>query len=218
MSVNERKTWEREQRKNRIIDIAQRVFFQQGAENATFQEIANAAGYHKRTLYLYFKDKDELFLAVVLRGLKLLKSMLDKVSSDSESKTGILRKLGEAFFNFSLDHPDYLKLIMLYESNTCIYYKALTPVPDQGFYLEACQKATDSIADIMTDTLAQAIADGSIQTDLTPTQMMLLLWGQVFGVMQIILMRKEHFKDAFGISYHQLFDSFMDQVEKSLTP
>ncbi|MBU2510356.1 TetR/AcrR family transcriptional regulator [bacterium] len=218
MTSEERKAWERKQRETRIIDIAQQVLFEYGYENATILQIAKSAGYNKRTMYLYFKDKEEIFLAVVLRGLEILSSMLRSAIEESKDERNQLRKLGEVFFNFSLEHPEFLRLIMIYESNNCIYHKELKSSTPQGVYLDACQNETDAIADIMTSTLKRAKDNGTIKTELTPVQLMLILWGEVFGVMQIILMRREHFKDAFGISYHQLFEAFMNMVVAAISP
>ena len=53
---------------------------------------------------------------MVLRGLTQLHGILEAASKDQS-----IQGLGKAFFDFSLDHPDYLKLIMVYEANTCVY-------------------------------------------------------------------------------------------------
>lgn len=216
MTTEERKAWERAQKENRIIDIAQEILFEQGYENTTILQIAEAVGYNKRTLYLYFRDKEEIFLGVVLRGLTLLHDMLKQTVNDAQQDKKGLRALGETFFRFSLEHPEYLKLIMLFESNNCIYYKDASVDEDRGRFQQACQAKTDAIADLMTGSIQRAIDEGRVKTELTPVQLMLILWGQVFGVMQIILMRKDHFEDAFGISYTQLFQSFLDTVESGI--
>ncbi len=216
MTSEERKSWERTQRKNRIIDIAQDIFFQNGYEKTTIFQIAEAAGYNKRTLYLYFKDKEEIFLAVVLRGLEILHNWFQHTLNTADDETNKLRKLSEVFFKFSLEHTEYLKLIMIFESNNCVYYEDQPRKEEKDQFQEACQAKTNAIAEIITGSLQKAIDEGSIRTNLTPVQLMLVLWGQVFGVMQIILMRQKHFQDAFGISYHDLFQSFLDMVETGI--
>jgi len=188
--------------------MAEPVFFKKGYDATTIIEIAKASGYNKRSIYLYFKDKEEIFLAVVLRGLTRLYDMLEAVSQSSG-----IRDLGQAFFDFSISCPDCLKLIMVYEASTCVYQgkQYLPPVSDIKIgYRERCQATTDAIAALMTRSLGRAIDKGRIKTSLTPEQLMLILWGQVFGVMQIILMRKKGFEETYGMSYKELFDAFMD--------
>jgi TetR/AcrR family transcriptional regulator len=122
MVTADRKAWEQELRKKRIVDMAEAVFFEKGFAGTTLPAIAGAAGYNKRTLYLYFKDKQDIFLAVVLRGLEGLRGSLKKsLAADLPTGSG-LRKLAAAFFDFSIHHPEYLDLIMVYESRYFIYY------------------------------------------------------------------------------------------------
>ncbi len=208
----DRKAWERKQRENRIIDMAQDIFFKNGYEFTTIIEIAKASGYNKRSIYLYFKDKEDIFLAVVLRGLTQLHKILEKASRDQS-----IQGLGRAFFDFSLDHPDYLKLIMVYEANTCVYDPASLKNAAPGSHKSLCQQETDAIADLITRLLATEIEKKRIKTSLEPAQLMLLLWGQVFGVMQIILMRQVRFQETYGISYEDLFATFMDMTAMALS-
>ncbi|HCY85223.1 MAG TPA: hypothetical protein DHV36_08825 [Desulfobacteraceae bacterium] len=219
MTSEDRKAWERQQRENRIIDMAEPVFFKKGYDATTIIEIADASGYNKRSIYLYFKDKEDIFLAVVLRGLSLLYTEIETASGISGNAPLDLKKLGRAFYDFSLAHPDYLKLIMVYEASTCVYRQdspdGERAEPDT--YKRKCQEKTDALADLMTRCLARAMEDGQIRTDLTPEQLMLILWGQVFGVIQIILMRREGFSDTYGTSYENLFNTFLDMTAKSLT-
>jgi AcrR family transcriptional regulator len=214
MTSEDRKAWEKQQRENRIIDMAEPVFFQNGYAATTIIEIAQASGYNKRSIYLYFKDKEEIFLAVVLRGLTRLYDSLE-----AASKTNDLRAMGQAFFDFSLAHPDYLKLIMVYEANTCVYQAGSSKGDTRlsGPYKKRCQEKTDAMAQLMTQCLAGAIAQGQIETQLTPEQLMLILWGQVFGVIQIILMRRQGFDETYGMSYEDLFSTFLDMTTKALS-
>jgi hypothetical protein len=69
-----------------------------------------------------------------------------------------------------------------------------TASPGTRKYL--CQQTTDAIADLITRRIADEIEKKTIKTALEPAQLMLLLWGQVFGVMQIILMRQVHFHET----------------------
>ncbi|HEY8003809.1 MAG TPA: TetR/AcrR family transcriptional regulator [Phenylobacterium sp.] len=58
---------DRDQRRERILDVAQEVFLEEGFANASMSTIAARLGGSKGTLYNYFKSKDELFRAYVER-------------------------------------------------------------------------------------------------------------------------------------------------------
>ena len=215
MDATDRKAWEKAQRKNRLVDIAEMVFFSKGFDGTTMPMIADAAGYNKRTIYLYFKDKEELFLAVVLRGLKQLHEALHAAVQGTETAGTGLRAFGGAFFDFAMAHPKYLDLMMVYEARNFIYYETVTPTPDEN-YRSACQKVSNDIAQIILDAIVRGIEKQRIQTELTPRQLMLILWGQLFGVMQILRIREKRFDEAFGMSREKLFEHFIELTEKGL--
>ena len=217
MTDADRKAWEQRQRSERIVDKAQAVFFENGYDKTTLPAIAAAAGYNKRTLYLYFKDKDDLFLAVVRRGLKLLRQRLAEAIEGTGSRHGALRRMAEAFFDFASDHPEHLDLIMIYESRYFVYHGDASAAAPAG-YGHACQKASADMARMVTAAIEAGMADGDIRSDLSPRQLMLLLWGQVFGVVKILRMRETNFEAAFGIGRRALFDHFVTMVEGALNP
>ena len=197
--------------------MAEAVFFKYGYDGATLPAIAEAAGYNKRTLYLYFKDKEDLFLAVVLRGLEGLRAALKDALDKAGAIGGGLRELAGAFFTFSVDHPLYLDLIMIYESRYFVYHGG-TACTDPDSHRESCQQVSETIASLVTAAIAVGMDAGRVRNDLTPQQLMLILWGQIVGVMKILHMRREHFDAAFGISREGLFDRFVEMIERGLRP
>jgi AcrR family transcriptional regulator len=215
MKKEERKKWDKDQRTTRIIEIAQELFFTNGFDATTIDEIAHLAGYNKRTLYHYFKDKEELFLAVALNGLKLFNEKLKEAFTYPIEGHTKLYSMGKAFYNFFLRYPDYFNLIMTYEARNCMYYPA-TNNNTMSFYKAECQKIADSDTELIIKAIESSINDGSIKTTLTPKQLMLILWGQVFGITQIIMIRKDYFKQAYGISHEELFETFLIETEKAL--
>lgn len=61
--------------RDRLVDVARQLFARDGVENTTMNDIAKASNKGRRTLYTYFKNKEEVYLAVV-------KSELDKLLED----------------------------------------------------------------------------------------------------------------------------------------
>ncbi|MBI5521340.1 MAG: TetR/AcrR family transcriptional regulator [Desulfarculus sp.] len=88
MGIAERKTRERQQRALQIMDAAKRVFSAKGFGGATMEEIAQAAELSPATLYLYFKNKNELYASLNLRMLTFLRERLDKVAQDASLDSG----------------------------------------------------------------------------------------------------------------------------------
>ena len=64
--------------KAKLVDVARQLFAKMGVENTTMNDIALASKKGRRTLYTYFKSKDEIYLAVVESELDILSDMMKR--------------------------------------------------------------------------------------------------------------------------------------------
>jgi AcrR family transcriptional regulator len=65
----------KEQARRRILDAAQSVFAEKGYHEARMEDIAGRVGVSKRTLYLYFKNKEDLFAAICAESVDTVAAM-----------------------------------------------------------------------------------------------------------------------------------------------
>jgi AcrR family transcriptional regulator len=65
----------RDQRRERIVEVARQVFFEAGYANATMSMISERLGGSKATLYAYFKSKEDLFAAIINDQCAFLQAM-----------------------------------------------------------------------------------------------------------------------------------------------
>ena len=66
--------------KARLVDVARQLFAKMGVENTTMNDIALASKKGRRTLYTYFKSKDDIYSAVVESELDILSDLMQRVS------------------------------------------------------------------------------------------------------------------------------------------
>jgi AcrR family transcriptional regulator len=87
-------------KRRQIIDGARKVFLAEGFDAASMGEIARAAGVSKGTLYVYFKDKEELFAAIVGHEcLGQAEHIFDFDPNDHDVEA-VLSRLGTAYVKF----------------------------------------------------------------------------------------------------------------------
>lgn len=67
--------------RNLLIDVARQLFARMGVEKTTMNDIAVASKKGRRTLYTYFKDKEEVYMAVIETELKQLVDSLKTVEA-----------------------------------------------------------------------------------------------------------------------------------------
>jgi AcrR family transcriptional regulator len=103
----------RERKTSEIIDAAETVFFSEGFDKTTMENIAAELELTKPALYRYFQNKKDLYYAVVLRGTRILSEMMER---EVELKNTGLEKIlatGIAYFKFYKKYPDYSRLMII---------------------------------------------------------------------------------------------------------
>ena len=71
--------------KAKLVDVARQLFAKMGVENTTMNEIALASKKGRRTLYTYFKSKEDIYMAVVESELDMLSDMMKRVAEKNIS-------------------------------------------------------------------------------------------------------------------------------------
>ena len=71
--------------KAKLVDVARQLFAKMGVENNTMNDIALASKKGRRTLYTYFKSKEDIYMAVVESELDMLSDMMKRVAEKNIS-------------------------------------------------------------------------------------------------------------------------------------
>ena len=120
MGIQERKQRERERRRQQIIVAAKRVFSEKGYSKSTMEDIAREAELSPGTLYLYFKNKDELYASLSLRILQYLNIRLEDVKKDKDIEPRLkIVAIKEALFDvYQFDPMILINMFHLQSSET----------------------------------------------------------------------------------------------------
>jgi AcrR family transcriptional regulator len=110
MGIQERKEREKERRRQQIIVAAKRVFSGKGFNKATMEDIAKEAELSPGTLYLYFKNKEELYASLSLRILQYLHIRVTHVNKEPD--LDVVEKL-DALMDAMYDVYDFDPMIII---------------------------------------------------------------------------------------------------------
>ncbi len=172
MSLAKWKEREREQRQNDIIDAARKLLIDRDFDEVSMDEIAREVGLGKSTLYLYFKNKESLYFAIVLRGIRIWDQMIKE--EVEKGNTGLEKFIayGNANREFLTEYPDYFRLLY---SPTSIKKQFDM---DKMNSSEEFQEVRDLFKEIMSvgiDSIQKGIDDGEIRPDVDPVEAAILL-------------------------------------------
>lgn len=112
VGIIERKEREKAEMRRRIVDVAIKMFVEDGYEKVSIRNIADKIEYSPATIYLYYKDKDQLLYDVQTEAFATLATeFLQKVNSRDPFKR--LEQLAHAYLEFSRNHPELYDLMFI---------------------------------------------------------------------------------------------------------
>jgi len=111
-----RKERERGAREELILDHAQRILLRDGFQTLNLDVLAKEVEYSKGTLYLHFKTKEDIALAVVTRALKERADFFERALSFEGRSRERARAVGFACCHFAEVYPDYFNVEMMLKS------------------------------------------------------------------------------------------------------
>lgn len=102
----------RARRRRQIVESACQLFAQRGYADCDMERVASHLGVAKGTLYLYFKSKEELFLACVDWGMQQMQAAIRAASDDVAEPFERIRQAIRAYLGFFAEHPEFVELLI----------------------------------------------------------------------------------------------------------
>jgi len=209
MGIQERKERERERRRQKIMVAAKNVFFKKGLARSTMEDIAREAELSAGTLYLYFKNKDELYASLSLRILQYLIIRIEEVKKQEEKdlkkRLDLLREAIHDVYEF-----DSLMLVKIFHFQSNETFQNLT-AKLQSEIKKLSRQTIYAIADLFeTDIKNKALVD------MKPVVLAEMIWAVFSGVIlleenkKILANRKSDLKS----SLHTAFNLFFQGIKK----
>ncbi len=202
--------WQRRpaERSEEISAAALRVFAHRGLHQTTLDDVAKEAGVSKGTIYLYFKNKEDLFIAAAQQVVPTLEELVGKrpTSSDAEEDFDhVLRSVARTMYR-RFRTPTYLAFFGLIAAETLRH-------PEWGqLYFERIVLALNRrIAELLQDAMAAGIA-----RKLDP-----ILTARAFaGMFLIMAVTQEHLggKRLTPFSEKHIVDSLTDVFLHGIRP
>jgi len=110
MGIAERKAKEKEELKKLILQAAKKLFAEKGIEQTTIRNIANAIEYSVGTVYVYFRDKNEILHELHTQGFKQLGGEM-RVLFNVTDPMERLKAIGRVYLQFAIENQDMYELM-----------------------------------------------------------------------------------------------------------
>ncbi len=154
-------------RKDRIMDVALRIFAEKGFQNATISEISKDAGCSEATIYEHFGTKEDLLFAIPEKISKESIEETEQALSYIRGAEGRIRALLLAYVRLYQSNPHYSALVLLQLMN------------NKRFRQTPAHAAIRRPAHRLLDCIKEGIADGTFKRDSNPYLIRSMLLGTI---------------------------------------
>jgi AcrR family transcriptional regulator len=207
--VAERRQEEKDRRRAEIIDAAIEVYREIDWDGVTIDQVAKRARLSRALVYVYFRDKEELHAAIVLRAFELLATRFTEAASRARLGIDKIEAIGRAYVAFAHELPHYF--------DACARFEACAPSEDPQSPLTECFEAGGRVQQIAIAAIVLGQEDGSVRKDIgDPKVSAIALWGFSHGLIQIA-MNKAHVLAHEGIAVTQLVEQSVRMIRLMLT-
>lgn len=172
MGISERKEREKTEMKKLITDAAMKTFLADGYDKTSIRNIAESIEYSPGTIYLYYKDKDELLYEVQRQAYGELLAVF-RANAKSSDPLERLAQLGRSYIDFGLENPELYDLMFIIRAPTNVDENKFEDNGAATFaYLSSC--------------LEECIEAGLLIFK-APQQAVLQVWSMVHGLVSLNL-------------------------------
>lgn len=175
MGISERKEKQKTEIRRQILDASMKLFVEEGFENVSIRKIADLIEYSPTTVYLYFKDKDEILFNVH-------EICFQRLAEYNVDLWGIknplirLHKMGENYIRFGLENPAFYDLMFIQRS----------PMTAVERMVDCEWKSGDVILGRLKDTIKECMdMDLIVKGDVDAVSM--AIWSMVHGLVSLAI-------------------------------
>lgn len=178
MGIAERKEKQKTEIRKMILDASMKLFVEEGFENVTIRKIADLIEYSPTTVYLYFKDKNEIFYQLHELGFQKM-AISSQLIAGIENPLLRLHKMGEHYIDFGLANPEYYDVMFI--------QRAPMQVLEQ---MEECDwKHGETAMNFLRNTILDCMERGYIKKG-NADAVSMGIWGMVHGLVSLAIRQR----------------------------
>ena len=178
MGITERKEKQKIELKQQILDASVKLFSEFGYEGVSIRKIADIIEYSPTTVYLYYKDKNEILFELHEIGFRKMEEF-NRDLFDIQNPLLRLHKLGENYIRFGLENPDYYDLMFILPAPMEFINKM------QDCDWEGGDNALHVLKSILQESIEKKlIKPGDVNT------MSMGIWGMVHGLVSLAIRKR----------------------------
>jgi AcrR family transcriptional regulator len=183
MGIAERKTRQKQELRERILDAARRIVVREGFGALSMRKIADAIEYSPATLYLHFESRDAIAHALCAEGYAQLLATFEPLVAIADPAER-LKAIGRAYVAFGVAHPETYRLIFMEDPS----YTGAALVGGEGAdRADTADHSDDEAFRLMVESIAALRAEGRLRAGPDDQVCAEAFWATMHGIVALHL-------------------------------
>jgi AcrR family transcriptional regulator len=177
MGIIARKEKQKQEIRTLILEASMKLFVEEGFSKVSVRKIAERIQYSPTTLYLYFKDKNEILFYCCESGFEkmLAQNIALSLISDPIER---LHQMGVNYLNFGLENPEYYDLMFIQDA-------PMSALHDMGAGWSSGDQSLESLKIIVQDAMEKGLlVSAKVET------VAMAVWGMVHGLVSLAIRQR----------------------------
>ncbi len=208
MKIANPKEQEQHGMRQHIAKVALELMIATGYEKVSMRTIAAKIGYSPATIYLHFKDKDDLLFALHQHGFAKLRASCQSVVS-TEAPFDRLVSIGRMYIQFAVDNPELYALMF-------IRMAPIRSLKINNHHSEPDWRISQPAFDALTSAVRECVG-AHAESKQNAERTALIIWGTLHGLVLLFLRKRVPFIEREGQKtiMNETIDLFMNMIKKS---
>ena len=196
--------------RSNIASAASMLFMKKGITVTSMDDIAKAAGYSKATLYVYFKNKEEIIGILVLESMRKLYDYISDALENEETTKIRYDFICQSLLQYQQEFPFYFKMV-LDKINIDFENSDFSPEEKETYQIG------EQINEKMKAFLQDGIANGELREDIEIMPTIFTFWGMLAGFIQQASNKEEYIEQTMHLTKIQFLEYGFQMLYQSIS-
>jgi AcrR family transcriptional regulator len=199
---------EKQERVERILGAARKLFLEKGYLGATMRDIALEAELSTGAIYVYFSGKDEIYEKVCEEAFMVVIGLIEKATLIDGTPQDRIRAVARQYVTFYTDYTEYFEMLTFHDLG-------FTKRGQSEHLRERLKDLTAQAVTVIEGVVANGISAGIFRSDIDSTQASFNLWAGLEGILILDLMG---YLRNFDLNLETLVASQLDILLSGVMP
>lgn len=191
-----------------IAQAASKLFMEKGIVATSMDDIAKEAGYSKATLYVYFKNKEEIISILTLKSMEMLYHSITAALEEPNTTKEKYLLICQGLMQYQAAFPFYFQM-------------ALDTIPFENLSTLSTEDKTYQVGEKINEKLKtflkEGIKKGDLKKDLELMPTLFHFWGMLSGMISLAAHKEAYIKESMNLSKLQFLNYGFELLYSSIS-